>query len=95
MAATTDTQHPQVRSLNAMLQVQEGAVVSRVLIKEKGGNVTFFAFDAGEGLSEHTCPYHALVQGVEGVGEIEIRDVERLSIRIGAAARAAPSTSEA
>jgi hypothetical protein len=51
----------EVKSLGELLQYQEGAIVSRVLLKNKGGTVTLFAFDEGEGLSEHTAPFEALV----------------------------------
>src|SRR5262245_46844898 len=51
---------------------QPDAVVSRTLIKKPAGTVTAFAFDAGEGLSEHTAPYDALVPGVDGAAEISI-----------------------
>ncbi len=55
-----------------ILQVQSGAVVSRTLVKNAAGTVTVFAFDAGEGLSEHTAPFDALVLGIEGDAEISI-----------------------
>ena len=51
---------------------QEGAVVSRTLINQKTGTVTLFAFDAGQELSEHTTPYAALVQVLDGETEIRI-----------------------
>ncbi len=51
---------------------QEGAVVSRTLINQKTGTVTLFAFDAGQELSEHTAPYDALVQVLDGEAEIVI-----------------------
>lgn len=51
---------------------QEGAVVSRTLINQKTGTVTLFAFDAGQELSEHTTPYDALVQVLDGETEIRI-----------------------
>ncbi len=51
---------------------QEGAVVSRTLINQKTGTVTLFAFDAGQELSEHTAPYDALVQVLDGETEIAI-----------------------
>ncbi len=51
---------------------QEGAVVSRTLINQKTGTVTLFAFDAGQELSEHTAPYDALVQVLDGKTEILI-----------------------
>ena len=51
---------------------QTGAVVSREIIKKSFGNVTLFAFDEGQGLSEHTAPFDALVQVLEGEVEIMI-----------------------
>lgn len=51
---------------------QEGSVVSRVILKREKGNVTIFAFDQGQGLSEHTSPFDALVQAVEGEAEITV-----------------------
>ena len=49
-----------------LVNVAEGAIVSRVLARSSGGNVTLFAFDQGQGLSEHTAPFDALVQVVDG-----------------------------
>src|SRR5215212_7340950 len=65
-------ENPQVKELGALLQYQEGSIVSRVLLKNKGGTVTLFAFDKGEGLSEHTAPFEALVFVVDGEAEVEI-----------------------
>lgn len=59
-------------NLNSLLEYQQGAVVSRVLLKKKSGNITLFAFDAGEGLSEHTAPFDAYVQILDGEAEIMI-----------------------
>lgn len=61
-----------VVSQSDLVQYQAGAVVSRTLVKKPGGTVTAFAFDAGEGLSEHTAPFDALVLVVEGETEISI-----------------------
>ena len=55
-----------------LVEYQEGAVVSRVLLKNKSGTVTLFAFDEGQGLSEHTAPFDALVHMLEGEAEITI-----------------------
>ena len=55
-----------------MVNYQEGAVVSREIVKKPTGSVTIFAFDEGQGLSEHTAPFDALVQMVEGNAEITI-----------------------
>jgi len=58
-----------------LVEYQPGSVVSRTLVKKSTGTVTAFAFDAGEGLSEHTAPYDALVLGVDGTAEISIGKV--------------------
>ena len=63
---------PQPQQLIDLVQYQAGAVVSRTLIKEKAGTVTLFAFDEGEGLSEHTAPFDALVHLLEGEAEVVI-----------------------
>ncbi len=49
-----------------------GSVVSKAILKKATGNVTLFAFDKGEKLSEHSAPFDALVQVIEGKAEIEI-----------------------
>jgi quercetin dioxygenase-like cupin family protein len=51
---------------------RRGAVVSRTLIDKKVGTVTFFSFDKGEGLSEHTAPFDAMAQILDGEAEISI-----------------------
>ncbi len=58
--------------LAGLVAFQPGAVVSRTLIDKALGTVTLFAFDAGEGLSEHTAPYDAMVVAVEGEVEITL-----------------------
>lgn len=55
-----------------LVEVAEGSIVSRVLAKSNGCNVTLFAFDRGQGLSEHTAPFDALVQVVDGTLELKI-----------------------
>jgi quercetin dioxygenase-like cupin family protein len=59
-------------NLAEMVSYQTGSVVSRQITKSDGGNVTLFAFDAGQELSEHTAPFDALVHVVEGEAEIII-----------------------
>jgi quercetin dioxygenase-like cupin family protein len=51
---------------------QEGAVVSRTVVDKPVGTITAFAFDAGEGLSEHTAPFDAFVQVLDGEAEVNI-----------------------
>lgn len=64
-----------------LVSYQPGAVVSRQLVKHDKGNVTLFAFDARQGLSEHTAPFDALVHVLEG--EVEIT-ISGKSLRAGA-----------
>ena len=59
-------------SLTELVEVAEGSIVSRVLAKSTGCNVTLFAFDRGQGLSEHTAPFDALVQVVDGALDLRI-----------------------
>lgn len=58
--------------LESMVNYQEGAVVSRTIMKNKAGTVTLFAFAEGQGLSEHTAPFDALVLVLEGEARITI-----------------------
>jgi len=62
--------------LGELIGVAEGAIVSRVLAKSGGGSVTLFAFDGGQALSEHTAPFDALVQVLDGRLEVTIGGVE-------------------
>jgi quercetin dioxygenase-like cupin family protein len=55
-----------------LMEYQEGAVVSREIIRKDTGTVTIFAFEKGEGLSEHTAPFDAMVQVIDGQAEIII-----------------------
>jgi len=73
----------QVLPLSSLVTPTRGGIASRVLAKTPGGNVTLFAFDAGQGLEEHTSPFDALVMVLEGA----------LSLTIGGAkVEAAPGT---
>ncbi len=58
--------------LAALASYQEGSIVSRVLLGRQTGTVTLFAFDEGQGLSEHTAPFDALVHVLEGEAEITV-----------------------
>jgi len=60
------------KSLVDMVDYQKEAVVSKTIIEKKTGTVTLFAFDQGQGLSEHIAPFDALVQVLDGEVEIEI-----------------------
>lgn len=62
----------QALSLADLVSYQEGSIVSRTLAKRGGGTVTLFAFDKGQALSEHTAPFDALVQILDGQAELLI-----------------------
>lgn len=70
--------------LAELVSYQTGAVVSRTLVKKPAGTVTLFAFDAGQELSEHTAPFDALVEVLEGEAEITVAG-QRFPIRAGEA----------
>lgn len=67
-----ENQVARVARLADLVEYQESSVVSRTLIDKKAGTVTLFAFDEGQGLSEHTAPYDALVYLVDGEAEVTI-----------------------
>src|SRR5512136_2116192 len=54
------------------VQYAAGSIVSRALVQKPVGSITLFAFDAGQGLNEHTAPYDAYVQILDGEGEVVI-----------------------
>lgn len=58
--------------LKDLVSYQDGAVVSKTLIDKGKGTITLFSFDKGQGLSEHTAPFDAFVQVVDGTAEITI-----------------------
>jgi quercetin dioxygenase-like cupin family protein len=62
----------EVVRLDESVNYQDGAVVSRTLVKRQTGTVTIFAFDNGQGLSEHTAAFDALVHMLDGKAEISI-----------------------
>lgn len=72
MTTNGDNLIGQALALADLVQYQPGAVVSRTLIDKKIGTLTLFAFDDGQGLSEHTAPYDAFVQIVDGAADITI-----------------------
>ena len=65
----------EVLKLADLAAYQEGAVVSRQITKAEAGNVTLFAFDAGQELSEHTAPFDALVHILDGEAEVRLSGV--------------------
>lgn len=73
---------PGAAPLAGLVDYQPDAVVSKVLAKSAGGNVTLFAFAAGQELSEHTAPFEALIYVLDGAAEIGIAE-ERHQVGMG------------
>ncbi len=72
MTASATIPAAEALSLADLITPTERGIASRVLAKTGGGNVTLFAFDQGEGLSEHTAPFDALVLVLEGLLSLSI-----------------------
>ena len=72
MAAEKESLMALAIGLAGLVTYQEGSVVSRMLLDKKAGTITVFAFAEGEGLSEHTVPYDAFVQILDGEAEVTI-----------------------
>ena len=68
----------EVYTLKDMVGYSEGATVSKILTRNEKGNLTLFAFDKGQNLSEHSAPYDAVVQILEGTGTIIINKKEHI-----------------
>lgn len=71
-SVSNPTIEPQVLRLLDLVNYQAGAVVSREVLRKKTGTVTLFAFDESQGLSEHTAPFDAIANVIEGDMEITI-----------------------
>lgn len=72
---TEENSPVQVANLESAIAYQKDSIVSKIIIGKKTGTVTLFAFDAGQGLSEHTAPFDALVFGVGGEAEITVGNI--------------------
>ena len=64
----------EVGDLNNLVDYQDGSVVSKEIIKQEKGTVSLFAFDKGQGLSQHSAPFDALVYIFDGQAEISIAE---------------------
>ena len=72
MNEKSDTLIEQVLNPADLISYQNHSVVSRMIVYKKSGTITLFAFDEGEGLSEHTAPFDAIVTIIDGEAEIRI-----------------------
>jgi quercetin dioxygenase-like cupin family protein len=59
-------------SFNKSIEYSDGGIVSKTVLKKQSGNISLFSFSKGEALSEHTAPFDAMIQVVDGKGEIII-----------------------
>lgn len=64
--------------LRESVEYAEGSIVSKIITKNDAGNITLFAFDKGQNLSEHTAPYNAIVQIIDGEARISIDRKDQL-----------------
>lgn len=69
---TRDELKGKVLSLKDLVAYQDGTIASRMIVTREAGNITLFAFDEGEGLSEHTAPFDAVLTVLDGEAEITI-----------------------
>ncbi|MCZ7603203.1 MAG: cupin domain-containing protein [Melioribacteraceae bacterium] len=67
-----DIEKIEVNKISEMIEYQSGGIVSKQIIKKPNGNLTLFGFDKGESLTEHTSPFEAVVNIIEGEMEITI-----------------------
>jgi quercetin dioxygenase-like cupin family protein len=65
-------EHSKKHLLKDSVQYTDGSIVSKIVARNDAGNITLFAFDAGQNLSEHTAPFDAIVQVIEGEAKISI-----------------------
>jgi quercetin dioxygenase-like cupin family protein len=72
MANPSELPGATVASPASLAAYQDGAIVSRTLLKRAGGSITLFAFDEGQSLSEHTTPFDAVAQVLDGEAQITI-----------------------
>jgi quercetin dioxygenase-like cupin family protein len=68
----------QILNPDDLIAYQDGSVVSRMIVYKKSGTMTLFAFDTGEGLSEHTAPFDAVALIVDGEAEISVEGIQHL-----------------
>jgi len=70
--SSNEFEKSRVFSFNDSVDYADGGIVSKTVLKKQTGNISLFAFAKGEALSEHTAPFDALIQVVDGRGEIVI-----------------------
>jgi quercetin dioxygenase-like cupin family protein len=69
---SNEFERAKVFNFSESVDYSDGGIVSKTVIKKQTGNISLFSFDKGEALSEHTAPFDAMIQVVEGKGEVVI-----------------------
>ena len=69
---SSEFEKSKVFTFNQSIDYSDGGIVSKTVLKKQTGNISLFSFDKGEALSEHTAPFDAMIQVVDGRGEIII-----------------------
>jgi quercetin dioxygenase-like cupin family protein len=70
--SSNEFEKSKVFSFNESIEYSDGGIVSKTILKKETGNISLFSFAKGEALSEHTAPFDAVIQVVDGKGEITI-----------------------
>ena len=70
--ATNEFEKSRVFSFSESIEYSDGGIVSKTVLKKQTGNISLFSFAKGEALSEHTAPFDAMIQVVDGRGEVVI-----------------------
>jgi quercetin dioxygenase-like cupin family protein len=70
--ASNEYEKSKIFRFNDSIEYSDGGIVSKTVLKKQTGNISIFSFSKGEALSEHTAPFDALIQVVDGKGEIVI-----------------------
>jgi quercetin dioxygenase-like cupin family protein len=70
--SSNEFEKSKVFSFNGSVEYSDGGIVSKTVLKKQTGNISLFSFSKGEALSEHTAPFDALIQVVDGRGEVTI-----------------------
>ena len=70
--SSNEFEKAKVFSFDGSVDYSEGGIVSKTVLKKQTGNISLFSFDKGEALSEHTAPFDAMIQVVDGQGEVTI-----------------------
>jgi quercetin dioxygenase-like cupin family protein len=69
---TNEFEKAKIFNLNNSVEYSDNGIVSKTVLKKETGNISVFSFDRGEGLSEHTAPFDAMIMVIDGKGEIII-----------------------